>query len=514
MSQRVVLVLAVLFLGVSVASPSAVAQEQPQAEHVDQQDLYDLVASGDPEAAFELAFEGGSKLFTTVFNSLDGVGVHVTDGIRFSRVPRADLTGFDEWPNHFPQRATGPNGQMCNSCHGLPVDIAAGRSSSNVVRDPLHTARLSAFIQRNPPHLFAAGALQRLAEEMTDQLIGIREEAGAEACRLGLEVRGDLVTKGVSYGAIVAIPVDPGPGCSAKYDTSEVAGIDDDLIVKPYQWKGNFAFLRDFNRDAFHQELGMQAVEFVGRGEDGDYDGVLDEMTVGDQTAVAIFLASQPRPLSLIELDHFGLIDPLPAEQVAAIQSGFQQFLAVGCDVCHRPTLELDDPVFSEPSQSALYRDAVFPGGLDPLSELVDPEVPVTFDLTADQPDNVVELPDGREIRLGSLRTKPDGTAIVNLFGDLKRHDMGEELAEPVDETGSGASVWMTKELWGVGSTGPWLHDGRASTLTEAILTHGGEAAASRAEFEELTQEEQNNLIAFLENLVLFRVAEEDDAVR
>ena len=60
-----------------------------------------------------------------------------------------------------------------------------------------------------------------------------------------------------------------------------------ELIVRPFQWKGSVPFLRDFNRGASHNELGMQAVEIVGDDVDGDFDGVKNEMTVGDQTALA-----------------------------------------------------------------------------------------------------------------------------------------------------------------------------------------------------------------------------------
>jgi CxxC motif-containing protein (DUF1111 family) len=97
----------------------------------------------------------------------------------------------------------------------------------------------------------------------------------------------------------------------------------------------------------------------------------------------------------------------------------------------------------------------------------------------------------------------------VRLFGDLKRHDMGRGLAERIDETGTGRSTWITKELWGVGSTAPYLHDGRATTITEAVLEHGGEAAASRDAAKRLPAAERAQLVAFLENLVLFKHEEE-----
>ena len=130
----------------------------------------------------------------------------------------------------------------------------------------------------------------------------------------------------------------------------------------------------------------------------------------------------------------------------------------------------------------------------------LDPERPVRFDLTVDSPDEIPLDSDG------------SGGAFVRLFGDLKRHDMGPGLAESIDEVGTGASVWRTRELWGVGSSGPWLHDGRANSLKEAILFHGGEAQESRDRFAALRRSEQNHVTKFLQNLVLFKAEEVDEA--
>lgn len=71
--------------------------------------------------------------------------------------------------------------------------------------------------------------------------------------------------------------------------------------------------------------------------------------------------------------------------------------------------------------------------------------------------------------------------------------------------SGAGASTFGTKELWGVGCTGPWLHDGRATTLVESIEFHGGEAAKSREDFRKLEVTSQKDLVAFLQNLVLVK---------
>ena len=485
------------------------------APHIDQAMLTTLVASN-PHLAFEAAFEVGDELFETVFTSIDGVGANVGNGQRFTRMPRADLRGGTEWFDHRPPRQSGPNAENCNACHNLPFDDGAGNISGNIHRDPRRSGQMDEIIQRNAPHLFAPGAVQRLAEEMTADLQRIRSQAIASVCASGSPRTARLETKGVSFGSIsVSRERSRSRECRTNVDTNGVAGIDKDLVVRPFQWKGSRTSLRDFNRDAAHNEMGMQAIEIVGEGVDGDYDGVKNEMTVGDQTALAIYLAAQPRPATLLELDQLGLLEtPLTAEQRSRIQRGaaLVQGASLGCASCHKATLTLDDPVFSEPSQSEWHRDARFPAGQSPVSLGVDPRRAVRFDLTRDQPDNVLLHPDGTvRYRLGSLRVDSSSQkALVDLGGDLKRHDMGRGLAEVVDEIGTGASVFLTENLWGVGSTAPYLHDGRATTLTEAILEHGGEAAASRTAFTRLAAPQQADVIAYLENLVLFKLPEEE----
>jgi hypothetical protein len=511
------------------------------AEHVDQDRLKNLVASGQRAKAFDEAFDMGDELFETVFNAIDGVGANVGTGQRFTRVPRADLRGGNEWFNHRPIRVTGPNANACNSCHRAPFDDGSGDASANVHRDAFRTGQVGQFIERNTPHLFAPGAVQRLAEEMTDALFADRQRLVEETCRLGGKQSVSLAAKGVSFGTLAATRTQASP-CKVSFDTSGVRGIDflpsvdnpaagPDLIVRPFQWKGSVAFLRDFNRGASHNELGMQAVEIVGDGVDGDFDGVINEMTIGDQTALAVYLAAQPRPTTLLELQSLGLIAPLPAAQVSAINRGRDVFNAINCDSCHRPSLTIDEPTFSEPSQNAAYRDgSAFPAGQSPAQRGVDPRFAVTFNLTRDQPDNQIPRPDGSVFRLGSLKKDNSGRAVVELFSDLRRHEMGPRLAEPVNEI-AGTDVtpipldprnrhtpgtFLTEALWGVGSTAPYLHDGRATTLAEAILEHAtndandpSEAANERRNYLNLPSGDKKALIAFLENLVLFKVEEQ-----
>lgn len=475
----------------------------PQAEHADQLEIITLVQQGQSGKAFNRAFDLGDELFATAFNDADGVGAYVGDSQRFTRVPRADLSGFGEWASHQPSRATGPNGQACAECHRDPAEDGSGPASSNVIRDPLHTANPGSFIQRNAPHLFGMGGVQRLAEEMTEALHAIRGTAVAQARSQGREITLRLTAKGIDFGWITA-------RSNGSTDTSRVKGVDADLIIRPFQWKGVEPTIRSFNRGASHNELGMQAVELVGDGVDGDGDGVVNEMTIGDQTALVIYNAAQPRPTTRTELASLGLIPPLSRTEIDAVNRGGFVFERIGCDACHVPKLTLNNSIFREPSRNPNYRDVAFPGGQNPAARGVDPNFPISFDLTRDQPDNQIRDAAGRLVfRLGAFQRDISGRAIVRLFGDLKRHEMGPGLAERIDEAQTGASVFLTENLWGVASTAPYLHDGRATTLTEAILEHDGEAHASKEAFSALTVQEQRALIAFLNNLVLFKIAEE-----
>ncbi|TFL15184.1 c-type cytochrome [Pusillimonas caeni] len=92
-------------------------------------------------------------------------------------------------------------------------------------------------------------------------------------------------------------------------------------------------------------------------------------------------------------------------------------------------------------------------------------------------------------------------------YTDLLLHDMGPGLADGQVEGEAGGSEWRTPPLWGIGLTktvnpdATWLHDGRARSLLEAVLWHGGEAQAARDRVVAMTPEERENLLRFLESL-------------
>lgn len=138
-----------------------------------------------------------------------------------------------------------------------------------------------------------------------------------------------------------------------------------------------------------------------------------------------------------------------PTKNDSEVISGEQLFMEIDCAACHRPTLKTGD------SDIAALNHVEF-----------------------------------------------------NPYTDLLLHDMGPELDDGYTEGNVETYEWRTPPLWGIGIQREiqggklyLLHDGRANSVKEAILYHGGEAEESKSKFEGLTAEEQNQLIQFIESL-------------
>lgn len=492
-----------------IGMTGATFAEEP--EQVDQQHLNRL-AQEDPRAAFIEAFEAGDELTEATFTLKRGVGAKVSrDSRRFTRMPRADLTAFGEWTTHLPAREAGPVAQSCIACHSGPYANGAGANPLNGIVDPLHTGDPAKYLHRNTPHLFSLGAKQRIAEEMTAELQAQEAVLEKDVCSLNQEASVVLEAKGVAFGRLSAKPkLDPETGiCVADYDRDGVEGVDADLVVRVFGWKGAHASLRAFTRHAAHNELGMQAEELVGD-HDGDHDGVTRELSIGDLTALSVYMAALERPTSKLELHENGLVELAPEEK-ARIEKGERLLEEAKCTSCHTPVMKVSTPVFSEPSLQAGFREDILPSGQSALEAGLSRDTAIWFDLTRDSPNNHILSAHGESLNLGAFPADEDGSALVSWYSDFKRHDLGPKLADPVDVHGFGASVWPTASLAGVGSTGPWLHDGNATSLDEAIRAHGGEAEESRQAYEALEEEERAALIAFLENLILIDLDPEED---
>jgi CxxC motif-containing protein (DUF1111 family) len=115
---------------------------------------------------------------------------------------------------------------------------------------------------------------------------------------------------------------------------------------------------------------------------------------------------------------------------------------------------------------------------------------------------HVPELVTGDDGEIEGLRRKR-----FHPYTDLLLHDLGERLADSIPDEEVAPSEWRTPPLWGIGlfevvnGHHRYLHDGRARSLEEAILWHGGEAELATAAFRASSASERADLVRFLQSL-------------
>jgi CxxC motif-containing protein (DUF1111 family) len=239
------------------------------------------------------------------------------------------------------------------------------------------------------------------------------------------------------------------------------------IIVQPFGWKGRQATIQGFLGGGFRVHFGLQwetpiakycALDSVepeqkrnfertwGKGacHDPDEDGVSGEVSDGQLAAISVYLMKIDPPA------------PAPHEH-----RGREVFRAVGCSACHTRGFAL---------ASSVDRS------LD-----VDVTLPV----------------------------RDDG-AEVEVWSDFRRHEMafagGDYHEFPNEPTTIDAYSFVTPPLWDIAATAPYMHDGRAATLEEAILAHDDDEHSSEAkdsvdQFKALPADDKQALLDFLGTL-------------
>ncbi len=440
----------------------------------------------------------GLSVFSTPFNTYDGMGDGPFDPSEL------DTAAFGHRPtlqgNGLILRINGLDAQSCNECHTIvknrtrPPTLGLGGVGGMVqnaiimatmidVADsfddrvsfqPGHDPNLSMVFDgvadyngrfANPPFLFGGGGIELLGKEMTQDLQDLLEVA--ETSPAGTVV--SLDTHGVNFGSLTS----EGGG---SVDLSDVEGVgpadntgvppEDVLVVRPFGRKGENFSMRDFDRGAMQFHFGIQPVEVVGEDTDEDGDGIDNEVTVAEMSALHIFDVTNPPPF-MQYLRHESL-------------RGWFKFNEIGCTDCHKPVLKTRSR-----------------------------HVPVAHPEVANDPDANVYLE--LSLRRAGFTRSPGGGVYVPLFADLKRHKMGPRLAETFERGGEIANdEFTTGRLWGIADTAPYLHDGRATTLYQAIEFHGGEAQTVRDNYLALSNSNQRAVLAFLRKLRTPRRPNED----
>jgi hypothetical protein len=399
----------------------------------------------------------GLEIFNTPFNFADGFGdgpVNPLDPTMFGGRPTTNGTWL---------RINGLDAQTCQECHAFrsmatvppALGIAGVAGIANTAfpfttsidaadaNGDLHAEVNGRLI--NPPFLFGSGGIELAGKEMTADLQALKLQAMANP---GVPVA--LVTKGVSFGTMVFDTV-------TGFDMSGVEGIDHDLVVRPFGRKGEFSSIRQFDIGALQFHMGMQADELVGAGVDADGDGVVSEIIDGELTALHVFGTNLEKPIEV-------------GSNRPDVNAGRALFDSLGCAGCHVPALET----------TTEWLDYAFPEiETDPAQNIY-----LSTDLTA----------------VAKFKPNGQGGVTVPAYSDLKRHDMGPDLAETTGHPDVDPH-FITPRLWGITDTGPYLHDGRALTLRHAIEMHGGEGQAARDGFVGLGAAQQAHLLQFLNSL-------------
>ncbi len=212
--------------------------------------------------------------------------------------------------------------------------------------------------------------------------------------------------------------------------------------------------------------------------------------------------------------------------------ASLQNFVMTACAV--EVGLNVPDHPQSGLPHSPTYR----PAGLDLNMDECNALVEYVRTLPAPVRENLDDEQNAKFVLAGAMVFASTGCAqchvenvgdIQGVFSDLLLHDMGDALGDSggsygifvPDATPDGQVIpeftktseekqilgatrkeWRTPALWGVRDSAPYLHDGRADTLEQAIAMHGGEAEVSAKRYFELSDAERFQLVTFLKSLV------------
>jgi len=226
-----------------------------------------------------------------------------------------------------------------------------------------------------------------------------------------------------------------------------------------YGWKANRPDLMTISAAAFADDIGISNPVFPAQPCTPAQIACLQEKTGNNQEGFEL-------PQDLLELTVNFLRYTGAPEQRELSQKGKALFNSAGCQSCHHPEYLVD-----------------------------------SNRVTGNQaPGNRVPGKNGTgTLRVGVLKVSP--------YSDFLLHDMGTALADNRRDFIASGSEWRTAPLWGIGLQKQisgelsLLHDGRARSVEEAVLWHGGEALMARERFTRMTVHERQQLIQFVEAL-------------
>ena len=231
-----------------------------------------------------------------------------------------------------------------------------------------------------------------------------------------------------------------------------------DGTIARFGWKAQNKSLLLFSGEAYNVEMGVTSQLFPQ--ERDETPGCIFNATPEDAPNFTPTSKTHSKPNTAVisDVEAFAnfmrmLAPPTPAPETPSTANGRAIFAKVGCAFCHTPSLTTGKAIASGSSTNPS----------------------------------------------AALSNRP-----VNLFSDLLVHNMGRGLADGITQGGAGPDEFRTAPLWGVGQRIFFLHDGRTTSLVEAIKAHksrGSEANRIVERFNRLSTRQQQDLINFLRSL-------------
>jgi CxxC motif-containing protein (DUF1111 family) len=267
-------------------------------------------------------------------------------------------------------------------------------------------------------------------------------------------------------GLIDAIPESAIVAAAAKQskEAPEIAGrparVADGRIGR-LGWKGQTANSEDFVLNACAVEVGL---EVPGHSQSMTpqaprYKGPGLDLTQGECDSLVAYVRNLPRPVERVSTH---------AAEAKFLGAGREAFGKVGCVGCHMPKLGEVEGLYSDLLVHDMGDEIADSGSYDGGDSTDEPLVPL---ITADN-------------------------------GQGQGQPIQQAQAVAAEPKAARKKEWRTPPLWGFRDSGPYLHDGRAQTLEQAVAMHGGQGSASAIKFFQLSPTERLQLEAFLKSLV------------
>ncbi len=287
-----------------------------------------------------------------------------------------------------------------------------------------------------------------------------------------------------------------------------------DSSIGRFGWRANVSQLVQFVDRACANELGLETKR---RWQTADpnhpaYRNPTHDIDDGDIESMSMFVSQLRRPVR---------IEPSTPNQSAVVEFGESKFASVGCAVCHVPNLGRASGLYSDLLLHDMGPNLYDYDAAEPhvvryrlTNEYRDlpPELSIPYygSPTVFRPDSLrgsmksprrdyrtndyVPIQSGRELSSRVLKIGPG-----QVTSTVTRQEIGMERRLQPSNT---SQEWRTTPLWGVRDSAPYMHDGRAETLLEAIAMHDGEAAGTRDRFLQLSLADRNAILKFLQTLV------------